>query len=111
MKRVVVTGGAGFIGSSVVRHLVQDSGYEVLNLDALTYAGNLASLRDVAASPRYRFVQAAFAAGKPIAAVNLGRTRADELFTLKIAQPVGQTLAALVAALNEPIASARTHSN
>ena len=47
----------------------------------------------------YRFVQAAAAAGKPIAAVNLGRTRADALFSLKLAQPVGETLAALVMAL------------
>ncbi len=43
--RVIVTGGAGFIGSALVRHLVLDKGYDVLNVDALTYAGNLASLR------------------------------------------------------------------
>ena len=42
--RVLVTGGAGFIGSALVRYLVQDVGAEVLNVDKLTYAGNLASL-------------------------------------------------------------------
>ena len=42
--RVIVTGGAGFIGSALVRHLVLEKGYEVLNVDALTYAGNLPSL-------------------------------------------------------------------
>ncbi len=56
--RVIVTGGAGFIGSALVRHLVLDKGYEVLNVDALTYAGNLASLRDVEGKPNYRFLQA-----------------------------------------------------
>ena len=42
--RVIVTGGAGFIGSALVRHLVLEKHYEVLNIDALTYAGNLSSL-------------------------------------------------------------------
>jgi dTDP-glucose 4,6-dehydratase len=56
--RVLVTGGAGFIGSALVRYLVLDKGYEVLNLDALTYAGNLASLRDVERKSNYGFVQA-----------------------------------------------------
>lgn len=56
--RVVVTGGAGFIGSSLVRYLVLDKGYEVLNVDVLTYAGNLASLRDVNGRPNYRFLKA-----------------------------------------------------
>ena len=45
--RVIVTGGAGFIGSALVRHLVLERGYDVLNIDKLTYAGNLASLRAV----------------------------------------------------------------
>jgi dTDP-glucose 4,6-dehydratase len=53
-KRILVTGGAGFIGSAVCRHLVR-TGYEVVNLDKLTYAGNLASLREIEDSPAYRF--------------------------------------------------------
>jgi nucleoside-diphosphate-sugar epimerase len=55
--RVLVTGGAGFIGSAVCRHLVGERGDEVLNFDKLTYAGNPASLAEIAASPRYRFRQ------------------------------------------------------
>jgi dTDP-glucose 4,6-dehydratase len=56
--RVIVTGGAGFIGSALVRYLVLEKGYEVLNVDALTYAGNLASLKLVADKPNYRFLRA-----------------------------------------------------
>jgi dTDP-glucose 4,6-dehydratase len=54
---VLVTGGAGFIGSAVVRRLV-GRGYHVINVDKLTYAGNLDSLREVEGEPNYRFVQA-----------------------------------------------------
>ncbi|MFA9430158.1 dTDP-glucose 4,6-dehydratase [Egicoccus sp. AB-alg2] len=55
--RLLVTGGAGFIGSNFVRHVLQTTDdVHVTNLDALTYAGNLASLHDVADDPRHRFV-------------------------------------------------------
>lgn len=56
--RVIVTGGAGFIGSALVRHLVLERGYEVLTVDALTYAGNLASLKSVEGKTNHRFLQA-----------------------------------------------------
>lgn len=56
--RILVTGGAGFIGSALVRHLIGDHrDVEVLNIDKLTYASNLASLAEVEADPRYRFLQ------------------------------------------------------
>ena len=57
-KRILVTGGAGFIGSAVVRHLIDDTEHQVLVLDKLTYAGNLDSLQPIASHPRYSFVQA-----------------------------------------------------
>lgn len=54
--RVLVTGGAGFIGSALVRHLIENTSHEVLNFDKLTYAGSLTTVADVAGSDRYRFV-------------------------------------------------------
>lgn len=53
----LVTGGAGFIGSAVVRHLISETEHKVLNLDKLTYAGNLKALAEIENNPRYRFVQ------------------------------------------------------
>ena len=55
--RILVTGGAGFIGSALVRHLIENTSHEVLNFDKLTYAGTLSTVERVAGSNRYRFVQ------------------------------------------------------
>ncbi len=55
--RIFVTGGAGFIGSALVRNLIANSEHEVLNFDKLTYAGTLSTVESVADSDRYRFVQ------------------------------------------------------
>ena len=57
-RRFLVTGGAGFIGSALVRHLIRETAHEVLVVDKLTYAGNLESIAPVANNPRYRFVRA-----------------------------------------------------
>jgi dTDP-glucose 4,6-dehydratase len=79
--RILVTGGAGFIGSAVCRHLVGDLGHEVVNLDKLTYAACLASLDPIAENPRYHFEHAdicdrsaldrIFAATRPDAVMHL----------------------------------------
>ena len=90
--RILVTGGAGFIGSALCRHLVRDEGAHVLNVDKLTYAANPASLAPIAGYPGYSFLQAdicdraamdaAFAAFRPDAVVHLAaETHVDRSIT------------------------------
>ena len=55
--RFLITGGAGFIGSAVIRHIIQNTEHEVLNVDKLTYAGNLESLSSISNYSRYQFSQ------------------------------------------------------
>lgn len=55
MKRFLITGGAGFIGSALVRFLIAETDHQVVVVDKLSYAGNLASLSSVADSPRFIF--------------------------------------------------------
>ena len=56
-KNILITGGAGFIGSAVARRVIQATGHRVLVFDKLTYAGNLSSLAPISGNPRYRFVR------------------------------------------------------
>ncbi|HDZ49557.1 hypothetical protein LCGC14_0030060 [marine sediment metagenome] len=66
---ILVTGGAGFIGSAVIRHLIEQTEHAVVNVDALTYAGNLESLASVESSDRYTFEQADIGDAESMAAI------------------------------------------
>lgn len=54
---IIVTGGAGFIGSEIIHQYIRETNHTIINLDALTYAGNLESLTDIRDDPRYHFEQ------------------------------------------------------
>ena len=57
MKKLLITGGAGFIGSNLIRHLHETTDYQIINLDKLTYASNLNSLDEINNSHRYQFLK------------------------------------------------------
>ncbi|HIQ53394.1 MAG TPA: dTDP-glucose 4,6-dehydratase [Pseudomonas pachastrellae] len=56
--KILITGGAGFIGSALIRHTMENSDHQIINVDSLTYAGNLDSLASIEANPRYTFEHA-----------------------------------------------------
>lgn len=71
--KILITGGCGFIGSNFVRHVLNEyPHYEIINLDALTYAGNLENLRDIEESPRYSFIRGRIEGAATVKAVMKG---------------------------------------
>jgi dTDP-glucose 4,6-dehydratase len=91
MKRtVLVTGGAGFIGSAVCRHLV-GAGTRVVNLDKLTYAGNLASLAEIEKAPNYRFVRGDICDGALVSRL-LAEERVDTVMHLAAESHVDRSI-------------------
>lgn len=89
--RILVTGGAGFIGSALIRHLIGDTDHEVLNLDKLTYAGNLESLQGIAGNSRYEFVQADIA-DQPTVGKLLERFQPDAIMHLAAESHVDRSI-------------------
>ncbi|ARR57051.1 dTDP-glucose 4,6-dehydratase [Rhizorhabdus wittichii DC-6] len=89
--RILVTGGAGFIGSALIRHLIGETDHEVLNLDKLTYAGVLSSLDPVGDSPRYRFVRGDICDGELVGRL-LGEFRPDVIAHLAAESHVDRSI-------------------
>lgn len=89
--RILVTGGAGFIGSALIRHLIDNTEHEVLNLDKLTYAGNLESLQRIASNTRYELVQADIGDSATVSAV-LERFQPDAIMHLAAESHVDRSI-------------------
>lgn len=89
--KILVTGGAGFIGSAVVRHLLQNTPHQVVNLDKLTYAGNLQSLPGASENPAYRFEQVDICDAEGVAHV-LAEHRPDAVMHLAAESHVDRSI-------------------
>lgn len=89
--KVLVTGGAGFIGSAVIRHLIRETGHDVVNLDKLTYSASLDSVAEAAGDPRYAFVQADICDGAAMAAA-LERHQPDAVMHLAAESHVDRSI-------------------
>jgi dTDP-glucose 4,6-dehydratase len=91
IMNILVTGGAGFIGSALVRHLIRETDHEVVNVDLLTYAGNPASLASVSDSSRYHFEQADIRDGDAMSAL-FRRYRPDAVMHLAAESHVDRSI-------------------
>ena len=102
MRNIMVTGGAGFIGSNLVRHLILNHpDYNIINVDALTYAGNLANLADIESNPAYRFVKADICDAQAISDI-ISRYNIDGIIHLAAETHVDRSIV-------DPLAFARTN--
>jgi dTDP-glucose 4,6-dehydratase len=90
-KRILVTGGAGFIGSALVRLLLSSTQHFVINVDKLTYAANLASIPGAALNPRYRFVRADIADAEAMRGI-LAEYRPDAIMNLAAESHVDRSI-------------------
>ena len=91
IEKILVTGGAGFIGSAVVRHIIETTELTVVNVDKLTYAANLSSLASVAGSPRYTFERADICDGARMSAL-LASYRPDVIMHLAAESHVDRSI-------------------
>src|SRR3546814_13671276 len=91
MRTILVTGGAGFIGSAVCRHLIGRGDTRVINFDKLTYAGNPASLTTIAGSPLYHFVEGDIGDTRLVADL-LGAMRPDAILHLAAESHVDRSI-------------------
>lgn len=89
--KILITGGAGFIGSAVVRHIIQDTQDSVINVDKLTYAGNLESIKDVSDSERYQFFQLDICDGAGLSKVMI-ETQPDAIMHLAAESHVDRSI-------------------